>query len=403
LRRVVIWFAIAAVGLAWIAMPGAARGAEAAVKVAIIVGPVGQELTPVYIGLAEQAASAAESRGATVARAYSPDATETNVLAAVANANIIVYLGHGVGSPNPYGASPSPETTNGWGLNGRSDRGHADSYGDGSLVYRGEAWIAAHARPAPGWVMIYSNACYAPGASEGWDTPATPEVAASRVAAYSRAPLADLGASGYFATDFHAGAAHLVSALLEGRDTPFGEIFASEPNYLAEGVTRAPHATVTGAETWLQRSPYFDGTLDYWYAFAGDPAATFAGGVATLAVNVPAVPPLVPVDGLISGIASHYPETMGWEGKATVALPIELGGKAPGGEPALVQVCGEDRCALLPVVDTCECYVGTPDQRIVNLSHTAWRLVTDAPLETGLLHVEVDITPAPAGAAGADS
>jgi hypothetical protein len=94
---------------------------------------------------------------------------------------------------------------------------------------------------------------------------------------------------------------------------------------------------------------------------------------------------------------------MGWEGKATVALPVELGGKAPGGEPALVQVCGEDRCALLPLVDTCECFVGTPDQRIVNLSHAAWRLVTDAPLETGLLHVEVDISPAPPGAAGAES
>ena len=73
------------------------------------------------------------------------------------------------------------------------------------------------------------------------------------------------------------------------------------------------------------------------------------------------------------------------------------------GEPPMVQVCGEDRCALLPVVDVCPCYVGTPDQRIVNLSHAAWRLITDAPLETGLLHVEVDITPAPARVADADS
>jgi hypothetical protein len=403
LRRVAIWIAIAAVGLAWLATPRAALGAEPAVKVAIIVGPVGEELTPVYIDLADQAAAAAESRGATVARAYSPEATEANVLAAVADANIVIYLGHGVGSPNPYAPGPSPETTNGWALNGRSDRGHADSSADGSLVYRGEAWIAAHARPAAGWVMIYSNACYAPGASEGWDAPATPEVAAARVAAYSRAPLAELGASAYFATDFYAGAAHLVGALLDGRDTPYGEIFATEPNYLADGVTRVPHAELSGAETWLQRSPYFDGTLEYWYAFAGDPSATFAGGAATLAAGIPAVPPLVPVDGLFSGIASHYPESIGWEGKPTVALPLELGGKAPTGEPALVQVCGEDRCALLPVVDSCPCYVGTPDQRIANLSHAAWALVTDAPLATGLLQVEVDITPVPVGGAGGDS
>jgi hypothetical protein len=252
--------------------------------------------------------------------------------------------------------------------------------------------------------MIYSNACYAPGASEGWDAPATPEVAAARVAAYSRAPLAELGASAYFATDFHAGAAHLVGALLDGRDVPYGDIFASEPNYLADGVTRAPYAGLDGAETWLQRSAYFDGTTDYWYAFAGDPAATFAGGaVAGLAADVSAVPSLVPVDGLITGIASHYPETLGWEGQATVALPVELGGGIQAEEPAQVQVCA-DRCVLLPVVDSCPCFVGTPDQRIVNLSHAAWRLVTDAPLEKGLLRVDVDITPlAPAGGAAADS
>jgi hypothetical protein len=403
LRRLVIWSAIAAVGLAWLGAPGAARGAEPPVKVAIIVGPVGEELTPVYIGLANQAAEAAESRGATVARAYSPEATEANVLAAVENANIVVYFGHGVGSPNPYAASPNPATTNGWGLNGRSDSGHADAWSDGSLVYRGEAWIAAHARPAPGWVMIYSNACYAPGASEGWDVPATPEVATARVAAYSRVPLAELGASAYFATDFYAGAAHLVGALLDGRDTPYGEIFASEPNYRADGVTRAPHAGFEGAETWLQRSAYFEGTLDFWYAFAGDPAATFAGGAVALAASVPAVPPLVAVDGLVSGIASHYPENIGWEGKPTVALPVELGGAIPAGEPAQVQVCA-DRCALLPVVDSCPCFVGTADQRIANLSHAAWRLVTDAPLGAGLLRVEIDITPvAPTGGAGADS
>ena len=77
-------------------------------KVAIIVGPVGEELTPVYISLAEAAAIAAETRGATVARAYSPDASAENVLAAVDGANIVVYLGHGVGTPNPYSDAPNP-------------------------------------------------------------------------------------------------------------------------------------------------------------------------------------------------------------------------------------------------------------------------------------------------------
>jgi hypothetical protein len=403
-RRLIVLSAMVAISLAWFGAPTGVRGAGHQVKVAIIVGPVGEELTPVYIELADAAADAAETRGATVARAYSPDATEDNVLAAVEDANIVVYLGHGVGSPNPYTAHPNPDTTNGWALNGRSDRGHADATGDGSLVYRGEAWITAHARPAPGWVMIYSNACYAPGASEGWDEPATPEVAAQRVAAYARAPLADLDASAYFATDFYAGAAHLVGALLDGPERPYGDIFASEPNYLAAGVSRLPLGGGSGVETWLQRSPYFDGLDTYWYAFAGDPTASLAAGSDAVALTAePDVAPLVAIDGRISGMASSYAETAGWEGAATVALPLDLGGGIPSDDPAYVQVCA-DRCALLPVVDSCPCYVGTADQRIVNLSLAAWAAITDVPLAEGLIRVDVDLTPTPAaGETGRES
>ncbi len=364
-------------------------------KVAIIVGPVGEALTPVYIGLAEAAATAAETRGASVARAYSPDATVELVLAAVADANIVVYLGHGVGTPNPYTDTPSAATTNGWGLNGPSAVGtHADSWTDGSLAYYGEAWIAEHARPAPGWVMIYSNACYAPGASEGHDPAADEATAAGRVSAYSRAPLADLGASGYFATDFYEGAAHLVGALLDEPDRPYGDVFASEPRFSAEALDRLPHASVEGAETWLHRSPYFEGKVDYWYAFAGNPAASLAGGAeGTLASSAAAVgTPLAAVDGLVIGRASSYPESAGWEGVATVALPIEIGGGIPEGEPDSVVVCA-DRCVTLPVVDSCPCYVGTPDQRVANLSYEAWSLVTDRPLSDGLVQVEVHLYP----------
>ncbi len=278
-RPVLVVVVLLATLLASLGFAAPAAGSEGALKVAIIVGPVGEELTPVYITLADAAATAAETRGATVARAYSPEATAEKVLAAVENANIVIYLGHGVGTPNPYSDVPSAETMNGWGLNGPGATGtHADSSADGSLAYYGEAWIAEHARPAPGWVMIYSNACYAPGASEGFDEPADEETAAGRVSAYSRAPLAELGASAYFATDFYAGAAHLVGKLLDEPDLPYGDVFASEPNYVAEGVARLPHALVDGAETWLQRSAYFEGKQDYWYAFAGDPTATLAGG-----------------------------------------------------------------------------------------------------------------------------
>ena len=393
MRQVLVIVAALATLLVSAGFAAPARGATPA-RVAIIVGPVGEELTPVYISLADAAADAAEAQGASVARAYSPVANAELVLAAVDGANIVIYFGHGVGTPNPYSEVASAETMNGWGLNGPGADGltHRDSFGDGALAYYGEAWIAEHAHPAPGWVMIYSNACYAPGASEGFDAPADEQIAAGRVSAYSRASLADLRASAYFATDFYAGAAHLVGRLLDEPTLTYGEVFASEPNFRADGLARLPHGQVPGAETWLHRSAYFDGKLDYWYAFAGNPSASLAGGTAGFSAAGSAVPPLAAVDGRATGMASSYGESIGWEGRPTVALPLELGGGQPDGEPTRVLVCA-DRCVSLPVVDSCPCYIGTPDQRIANLSHAAWRLVTDDPLEEGLVHVEVHLAP----------
>jgi hypothetical protein len=90
----------------------------------------------------------------------------------------------------------------------------------------------------------------------------------------------------------------------------------------------------------------------------------------------------------VRGIASNYPGTAGWPGEATVALPGALGGRYTGEVNGFVTVCVE-RCVRLPVVDWCQCYWGTGDERIVDLSHVAWALVTDEPLETGLVEVRV--------------
>ena len=286
-----------AIGLAGLSSP--ARGAAPAVKVAIIVGPVGAELTPVYIQIAETAAATAESHGATVARAYSPDADADHVIAAVQDANIVVYLGHGVGTPNPYSSQPNPETTNGWGLNGPSRRGdHSDSWKDGTLHYYGEAWIVEHAHPAPGWAMIYSNACYAAGAAEPQMAPATPDEAAARVGAYSHTPLTAMGASAYFATDFFEGAAHLIDRMLTDPTATYGDVFAGEAGFDAANLTRQPDAAGGASEVWLHRSSYFEGKVDYWYAFAGDPMASPAAHMladtavaAVQSVTVVAPPP----------------------------------------------------------------------------------------------------------------
>lgn len=384
--------------LASLGFAAPARGAEEPVKVAVIVGPVGEELTPVYLSLAEAAALAAEQRGARVARAYSPGATGDAVLDAVENASIVVYLGHGVGSPNPYSDTPDPTTTNGWGLNGPNARGdHADSWQDGTLAYYGETWIAEHARPAPGWVMIYSNACYAPGAGEGFDEPATEEMAAGRVSAYSRGPLADLGASAYFATDYFEGAAHLVGMLLDQPALPYGDLFATEPRFTADGLVRLPHASLEGAETWLHRSAYFDGKTDYWYAFAGIPSASF--GAAGISLLPAAWQPGTAFanSGLGSVLAVPYAESPGFEGQATAALSAELRARMPEGATA-VEVCAE-RCAELRVVD------GLPRQApsasaggeaAMAISQHGWALVTDRSLDGQPLLVRLRLHPAPA-------
>ncbi|MBA2632891.1 MAG: hypothetical protein H0U86_07840, partial [Chloroflexi bacterium] len=230
--------ALAAVSLAAILALPAQSHASVPTKVAIIVGPVGA-LTPTYLALAERAAASAEQHGATVARAYSPNATPGNVLAAVADANIVIYFGHGFGYPSPYGGLDTSRQ-NGWALQGPAARGTHDDGLDGDVQYFGEDWIVANARPAPGFVMIYSNTCYAPGASEGGMPPASAADAALRVANYSRAVFA-LGGSAYYATDFDAGAADLVGRLLADRSATYGAAFVSDPRFAPYALTSQAH------------------------------------------------------------------------------------------------------------------------------------------------------------------
>ena len=294
------------------------------------------------------------------------------MLAAVEDANIVLYLGHGVGTPNPYSDVPSAETMNGWALNGPGATGtHADSTADGSLAYYGEAWIAEHARPAPGWVMIYSNACYAPGASEGFDEPADEGTAAGRVSAYSRAPLAELGASAYFATDFYAGAAHLVGKLIDDPNLPYGDVFASEPNFVPEGVARLPHALVDGAETWLQRSAYFAGKQEYWVPFAGDPTANPRGGSFALTLQASQVEISRRSRQWPTGMASSYSESTAggratWRCRSSSVAGFPTASRSRAGPRGPLRRLYQS--STPPVLRRRR----TPDQRVANLSHAAW-------------------------------
>jgi hypothetical protein len=283
-----------------------------------------------------------------------------------------------------------PDRVDGWGLQGPNATGtHSDNLADGSLRYYGEDWIRANAHPAVGFVMIYSNTCYAAGAPELRLAPATEDEALQRVVNYSR-PILALGAAGYFASDYNDSVLRLVASLLAEPTRPLGDLFLADPR-LASPVASFPHPGFPGREVWLHRSPDHTGRLDYWYAFAGDPRAALAAGPRPLGLGGSAAPVAVErqPDGTMAGTASHYVETAGYEGMPTVALPLQLM-RAVSGTARYVEVCA-DRCALLPVVDSCPCYYGTRAERIANLSHAAWLAVSDAPLSRGLIRVALHL------------
>jgi hypothetical protein len=287
-------FVVAALSLLVIASTAltATPARAAGPKVVIIVGPVGT-LTDSYRERGDAIAEAATDAGATVVKVYSPNATWAKVRAAVNGANVIVYVGHGNGYPNPYSATENIDRVNGWGLNMVAGEDDDDPTGDGdtinkAMVYCGEkallgtlaAGDGATQReycaggpitPAANFVMVYSNACYTPGAGEARPAPAE-SVAVSRVANYS-SPIVRLGGT-YFATDL--GSATLVDLILRNPTTPFGRIFEMGNGFSADSLRRFAHPDGGAAETWIQRTKPGLGD-DYWYAFGGNPAETPSG------------------------------------------------------------------------------------------------------------------------------
>ena len=281
------------------AVPSPARAAG--LKVAIIVGPTGS-LTASYRSYADAEATTAAAAGATVVKVYSPNATWANVRAAVSGASIVIYHGHGSGFPNPYSLTEQTAAVNGWGLNKTTTGGDGES----GMVYCGEKALLGTltssdapqwsycggstntdgVAPASNFVMIYANACYTPGAGEARPAPDV-SVARARVANFSY-PALKLGAGAYYATDL--GAAKLVDLVLRNRTMAFGDIFKLGNGYNAAALTASAHPAVAGAQVWTQKTYNQWLGTDYWYAFAGNPAATPSGSAGgTVALN-PAPP-----------------------------------------------------------------------------------------------------------------
>jgi hypothetical protein len=141
-----------------VVMAGPTPAAAAGMKVVVIVGPVGSS-TANYVANGKKYAAQARSYGASVVEIYSPNATWARVKAAAQGAKVIVYLGHGNGSPSPYGAF-SQYSKDGFGLNASAGHGNANT------KYWGEYYIRTGIKLAPNAVVILNRLCYASGNSE---------------------------------------------------------------------------------------------------------------------------------------------------------------------------------------------------------------------------------------------
>lgn len=84
-----------------------------------------------------------------------------------------------------------------------------------------------------------------------------------------------------------------------------------------------------------------------------------------------------------SGLASWYADKLKPQGALYAAVP----GFVWGDEPYPLKVCTVEACVTVTVGDSCACYVGTPDERVIDLSPAAFARL--APLSVGLIPVEV--------------
>jgi hypothetical protein len=209
-----------------------APSSRVAPKVVLIVGPAGSA-TPYYRRLADEAAAAAAKYTPKVVKVYSPDATWTNVKAALQGASIVVYLGHGNGWPSIYRDALYPPTQNGFGLNPHA--GAADAH-----QYFGEEQIGSQIKLAPDAVVVFSHLCYASGNTEPGLAEGTLAEAQQRVdnyaAGFFRAGAGAVIADAYLAPTYY------VTAVLRGR-SGLDQLWRAAPNRHDHFLRFASHRT----------------------------------------------------------------------------------------------------------------------------------------------------------------
>ena len=230
--------AIALAGAVGIANPG--NTSAAGLKVVVIVGPVGSS-TSSYITSAKRYAAQARSYGATVVEIYSPNATWSRVKAAAQGAKVIIYLGHGNGSPSPYGAF-SRYTKDGFGLNATAGRGNYNT------KYYGEYYIRTGIKLAPNAVVILNRLCYASGNSEWGSANPTKTVAKQRVDNFG-AGFLRAGARAVFA-DGITDASYILYGLFK-TNRSIGAIFTSSPSWVGAYDFKFGSVRTPGYTAWM--------------------------------------------------------------------------------------------------------------------------------------------------------
>ena len=146
-------------------------------KVVIIVGAT-QGTTASYRSDADRTAADFAQYTSNIVKVYSPNATWANVKAAAKGANVLIYMGHGSGYPNPYIGYLQPNGDNGMGLNSSA------SGTDSNTKYYGENYMA-QLELAPNAVVMLNHLCYASGDNEWGRGKPTLTVAKTRIDGYA--------------------------------------------------------------------------------------------------------------------------------------------------------------------------------------------------------------------------
>ncbi len=174
----------------------------------IVVGPTGPGMTDRFRAQAVEAARIARRYTPDVTVIASPNATWPRVKAALQDASVVVYMGHGNGWPSRYRDDLFPPTQNGFGLNpvaGGSDSRHQ---------YFGEKYVGDQIKLAKNAVVLLHHLCYASGNTEPGLSEGTLAQAKLRVDNYA-AGFIRAGAAAVSA-DAYSSPAYMIRSVLQG-------------------------------------------------------------------------------------------------------------------------------------------------------------------------------------------